>query len=116
MVDKEFDALEKFAELKPGTYDLAEKFCETFGPTGSRPSAANFRSHFSAAVEYGESTIAKIRAGAKPRKNDRGRYGDFQLFFYLANPDITILSSEDFSGDIKASPQRDRIVGLDAIV
>jgi hypothetical protein len=73
------------------------------------------RQHCSAAIEYQEASIAKIRAGAKPRKNDRGRYGDSQLFFYLADPNITLLTSEDFSGDIKQSPQRTRIVGFHAL-
>ena len=74
-----------------------------------------FRERFSAAMEYADTTIARIRAGANPRKNDPGRYGDFQLFFYLADPDIHLLTREDFSSDIKASPQRTRIVGLDSL-
>lgn len=114
-VDKEFAALEKLAQLPQGTFDVAAEFCKTFAAGGVCPDPQLFRQHFSAAVEYGEASIAKIRAGAKPRKNDRGRYGDFQLFFYLADPNITLLTSEDFSGDIKQSPQRTRIVGLDAL-
>jgi hypothetical protein len=110
-VDKEFTALEERAKLPPGTFDVAALFCKYFGC----PDPKLFRQHFSAAVEYGEASIAKIRAGATPRKNDRGRYGDFQLFFYLADPNITLLTSEDFSGDIKQSPQRTRIVRFDAL-
>lgn len=114
-VDKEFTALEKLAQLPPGTFDVAAEFCKTFAAGGVCPDAKLFRQHFSAAVEYGEASIAKIRAGAKPRKNDRGRYGDFQLFFYLADQNITLLTSEDFSGDIKQSSQRTRIVGFNAL-
>lgn len=114
-VDKEFTALEKLAQLPQGTVDVAAEFCKTFAVGGVCPEPKLFGEHFSAAVEYGEASIAKIRAGAKPRKNDRGRYGDFQLFIYLADPNIALLTSEDFSGDIKQSPQRTRIVGFDAL-
>ncbi len=114
-VDKEFTELEKLAQLPKGKFDVAAAFCKTFAAKGVYPDAKLFRQHFSAAVEYVEASIAKIRAGAKPRKNDRGRYGDFQLFFYLADPNITLLTSEDFSCDIKQSPQRTRIVGFDAL-
>jgi hypothetical protein len=114
-VDKEFTSLEKLAQLPPGTFDVAAEFCKTFAAGRVCPDPQLFRQHFSAAIEYGETSIAKIRAGAKPRKNDRGRYGDFQLFFYLADPNITLLTREDFSGDIKQSPQRTRIVGFDAL-
>ena len=113
MLDKEFDALKKIAALPLGSFDVAAKFCETFG--SPRPDPKVFRNTFSAAMEYADTTIARIRAGANPRKNDAGRYGDFQLFFYLADPDIHLLTSEDFSSDIKASPQRTRIVGLDSL-
>ncbi len=114
-LDKEFGALEKVAKLTQGTLDVAAAFCKTFAVGGVCPDPKVFRQHFSAAIEYAEASIAKIRAGAKPWKNDRGRHGDFQLFFYLADPNITLLTSEDFSGDIKQSPQRTRIVGFDAL-
>jgi hypothetical protein len=114
-VEKEFDALEKFATLPPDSFDLAAKFCQQFGTAESHPDPGQFRQHFSAAIEYGETSITKIRNGANPRKNDRGRYGDFQLFFYLADPELSILTGEDFSNDIKVSPQRTRIVGIDSL-
>lgn len=113
ILDKEFDALKKLAALSPGSFDLATKFCERFD--NPRPDPKVFSERFSAAMEYAETTIAKIRAGANPRKNDPGRFGDFQLFFYLADPDINLLTREDFSSDIKSSPQRTRIVPLDAL-
>jgi hypothetical protein len=114
-VDKEFTALEKFAKLPQGTVDVVAMLCKTFAVGGVCPDPKMLRQHCSAAIEYQEASIAKIRAGAKPRKNDRGRYGDSQLFFYLADPNITLLTSEDFSGDIKQSPQRTRIVGFHAL-
>ena len=115
MVDKEITAQEKLAKLRQGTFDVAAEFCKTFAAGEVCPDPILFRRHFSAATEYVEASIAKIREGAKPWKNDRGRYGDFQLFFYLADPNISLLTSEDFSGDIKQSPQRTRIVGFDAL-
>jgi hypothetical protein len=115
MVDKEFTELEKLAKKPQGTADVVAMLCKTFAATGACPDPKLFRQHFSAAVEYVEASIAKIRGGAKPWKNDRGRYGDFQLFFYLADPNITLLSCEDFTDDIKKSPQRTRIVGFDAL-
>lgn len=114
-VNKEFTELEKLAKLPQGTVDVVAALCKTFAVGGVCPAPKLFRQHFSAAVEYVEASIAKIRAGAKPWKNDRGRYGDFQLFFYLADPNINLLTREDFSGDIKQSPQRTRIVGFDAL-
>jgi len=114
VLDKEFEALEKIAKL-PYPIDLAAKFCETFGTSGAHPDPKLFRLHFSAALEYAESTVSKIKAGAKPRKNDPGRYGDSQLFYYLADPDVILLTGEDFSGDIRISPQRTRICGVDSL-
>ncbi len=113
-LDREFDWLENFAKLLT-TPDLAAILSKTFGETGAHPDATRFREHFSAALEYMEASITKIRNGANPRKNDRGRYGDSQLFFYLADPEIRLLTQENFAGDIKLSPQRSRIVGLDSL-
>jgi hypothetical protein len=101
--------------LKPGSYDLALEFAKTFDINGSYPDPNVFRDHFSAAMEYAETTIARIRGGANPRKNDPGRYGDFQLFFYLADPKIELSTCEDFSVDIKHSPQRSQIVKVDSL-
>lgn len=114
-VDEEFTALEKFAAAPPGSFDLATMFCKTFENAGKCPQPGEFRKHFSAGLEYVESCIEKIRKGAKPRKNNRGIYGDFQLLCYLGDPNITFLTSENFSNDIKHSPQRARILGLDTL-
>jgi hypothetical protein len=115
MLDNEFAVLSALAKKAPGSFDLATEFSKTFEIGGQSPDPKIFKDLFSAAFEYGEVTIAKIRAGANPRKNDQGRYGDFQLLFYLAEPDIELLTSEDFSRDITHSPQRSRIVKVDSL-
>jgi len=56
--------------------------------------------------------VSKVRAGANLAKDDRGIYVDFQLFFYLADADAVIVSNEDFSGEIRSSPQRSRIISF----
>lgn len=110
--DREFDALEKIAK-SPSTCDLAARFCERIlQQAGVHPDPSSFRQHFSAALEYLEASAARIRGGAKLKKNDRGRYGDWQLFFYLADPGLSFLTKEDFSHDIRNSPQRARIVDI----
>jgi hypothetical protein len=114
-LDKEYASLAHIAKKKPGSYDLAQAFCKTFEVGGKLPDENLFKDKFSAAMEYAETTIARIRGGANPRKNDPGRYGDFQLFFYLADPALELLTTEDFSSDITRSPQRTRIVKVDSL-
>jgi len=114
-LDKEFAALQKLATRPPSSYDLAEEFAKLFAINGKYPDPKEFRFHFSAALEYAETTIRRIREGANPRKNDPGRYGDLQLFFYLADPSIEVLSCEDFSTDVVNSPQRRRIVRFSSL-
>jgi hypothetical protein len=115
-VAAEFTDLEKLAKLPEGRVDVAAWFCRTFpNEDGVCPHPNLFRQHFSAAIEYYEASIAKIRAmNAKPGKKKQGMYGDLQLLFYLADPRITLLTNDQFSSDIKQSPQRTRIVALDA--
>jgi hypothetical protein len=113
--DQEFADLSRLATKAPRSFDLATEFSKTFSVDGKCPDPKTFKDLFSAAFEYGEATIAKIRAGANPRKNDQGRYGDFQLLFYLADPGIELLTSEDFSKDITRSPQRSRIVKVGSL-
>src|SRR2546430_4958876 len=43
------------------------------------------------------------------RSNDRGLYVDWQLLMYLADPNVSFLTNEDFSGEISTSAQKDRI-------
>jgi len=81
---------------------------------GLRPDPEFLASKFSAAIEFLVSSIAQVRNGAKPLKNNRGLYVDSQFFWYLGDPDLTIVSKENFSSEIKASPQVARIISLDA--
>ena len=78
-------------------------FCGTFpNEDGVCPDPKLFRLHFSAAIEYYEASIAKMRAmNAKAGKKKQGMYGDLQLLFYLADPKIALLTNDQFSGDIK---------------
>ncbi len=39
-------------------------------------------------------------------------YVDFQLFFYLADPQAVVVSNENFCGEIVKSPQRNRIISF----
>jgi len=56
-LDKEFAAMEK---LPQGAFDFALEFCKTFAVGGACPDPNLLRQHFSAAIEYEETTIAKI--------------------------------------------------------
>ncbi len=105
-VDKEIGALEKLARRADGV-DLAAILAKSFSMD---PALAHER--FSAAIEFLESSMSLVRNGANPRKNNRGLYVDFQLLLYLADPDIAILTREDFSKEIKRSPQISRIGSL----
>jgi len=124
-VDEEFSALERLAAYSKEKVDVAKGLCKGYTPPSIVPDADLFKRHFSAAIEYAEASIALMRESltsttrvkANPRKNDRGRYGDFQLFVYLADPNITLLTGEEkrFLRNIEHSPQRTRIVSLDAL-
>ena len=113
-LDKELGALEGIAKRRRAP-DLARRLSQTYGAPGCRPNPVILKQKFSAAIEFLESSLSKIRAGAKPWKNDRGLYVDFQLLLYLAAPEIAFLTSEDFSEEIRKSPQRSRIVGPDSL-
>lgn len=113
-LDKELSALVKIAKGGRGK-DLASQLTQTFGAPGCRPNPLILQQRFSAAIEFLESSFTKVRGGAKPRKNDPGLYVDFQLLLYLADPAITFLTNEDFSREIRRSPQRSRIVGLESL-
>ncbi len=92
VLDREFGALEKIAKL-PGTFDIAAKFCETFGVAGAHPDPRSFRQHFSAALEYAETSLARIRGGAKPRKNHEKVYS--YAFYTFRALCIVICSRSD---------------------
>jgi hypothetical protein len=114
VLDREFKALAQIVTQGRGP-DLAGRLSRTFGIPGCRPNALLLKARFSAAIEFMESSLLKVRTGAKPRKNDPGLYVDFQLLLYLGAPDINFLTSEDFSHEIRKSPQKTRIVGLDSL-
>jgi hypothetical protein len=113
-LDKEFLALDQLAKRRPGR-DLAQKLSQLFGIPGCRPIPIIIERQFSAAIEFLESSIVKVRSGAKPRRNDPGLYTDFQLLLYLGSQNLNFLTREDFSHEIKRSPQRTRIVHPDTL-
>ncbi len=116
VLDKEFASLVKLAR-EPKPVDLARRWVEKMFPdSSSRPDPKLFRDKFSAAIEYIECTLQKIRSSkaANPRKNDAGFYVDSQFFFYLADQNINFLTKENFTNEIRFSPQRTRIVPLNS--
>lgn len=108
-IEKELRSLEELAARKKGL-DIPKRLSDWFGAPGCRPIPIVIGRYFSAAIEYLETSIRKVAHGAKPRKNDRGLYVDFQLLTYLADSRFNFLTDEDFSGEIARSPQRSRIV------
>ena len=82
---------------------------------GMLPDPDAFEAKFSAAVEFLKSSVMQVRRGANVLKNNRGLYVDNQLFFYLADPEAVVVSNEDFSQEIRKSPQRNRIISLSNI-
>jgi hypothetical protein len=113
-LDREFLALERMARQRRGR-DLAQGLSQLFGAPGCRPKPFVIEQQFSAAIEFLESSLLKVRAGAKPRKNDPGLYTDFQLLLYLACPKFSFLTREDFSNEIRRSPQKARIIHPDLL-
>lgn len=81
---------------------------------GLSPDPDEFEAKFSAAVEFLRSSVMQVRHGANVLKNNRGLYVDNQLFFYLADPEAVIVSNEDFSQEIRNSPQKNRIITYEA--
>ncbi len=108
-LEKELRALEILAK-QGKDLDIPARLSNTFGAPGCRPIPILLRRRFSAAIEYVETSVHKVAQGANPRKNDRGLYVDWQMLMYLAIPDLWFLTNEDFSGEIRKSPQKDRIV------
>ena len=112
-IDKELTWLERLASQG---LDIVEGYSRIFGAPGCRPSALTIRCHFSAFIEYLESSFRKVVQGAYPLRNDRGLYVDCQLLTYLADSKLRFLTNERFGGEITKSPQRDRIVKPETIV
>lgn len=113
-LDREFGALRKVARRRAAE-QIAGKIALMFGAPGCRPKPLLVARRFSAAFEFLEACAEKIRGGANPRVNDAGQYIDSQLLLYLGDPAIQIVTEEDFSHEIRTSPQGDRIVGLQAL-
>lgn len=111
VLDQELVALRRIPQ-RTALGVLATRMCGWFGAPGCRPNPIMFRQTFSAAPEFLEHSLGKVQRGAKPEKNDRGLFVDFQLLFYLADPNIYFLTSEDFSTKVKTSSQADRILAL----
>ena len=114
VLDREFRALGWLANQRRDR-DLAQRLSQLFGAPGCRPKPVIIERQFSAAIEFLKSSLSKVRAGAKPRKNDPGLYTDFQLLLYLADPDLNFLTREDFSMEIRRSRQKARIVHPDSL-
>jgi hypothetical protein len=83
---------------------------------GLLPDPELFARTFSAAIEFLKYSVLQVRRGANPKKNNRGLYIDSQLFWYLGDPNAVVVTNEDFSQEIRSSPQKNRIISLDAFL
>jgi hypothetical protein len=110
VIDKELGALGKIAD-SASLKSLGVHMSRLYGVGGLLPDPDHFEQKFSAAMEYLRVSAVKLRRGANLAKNDRGMYIDFQILFYLADPDAVIVSNEGF-GEITKSSQRNRIISL----
>ena len=110
VLDKELRAVDQLAKVDPKS--IATGLAKLYRFKGSFPKEDSIEKEFSAALEYLRSVIVKVRNGANLARNDRGMYVDFQILYYLADPNATIVSNEDFSREISKSPQKDRIITL----
>lgn len=99
-----------------GALDLAWALSRKYPLGGLIIAPESVRDRFSAALEFLYTALHMVKIGAKPEQNDPGLYGDFQLFWYLAEPQNHIVSAEDFTSKIKHSPQRTRILPLSTLV
>jgi hypothetical protein len=113
VLDKELKAVSNIAASRTSVKILHMYLARLYKLGGLIPDPETFEKSFSAALEYLRSSVIKVRNGANLAKNDRGMYVDFQLFFYLADPQAVIVSNEDFSKEIVKSPQRNRIISFD---
>jgi hypothetical protein len=77
---------------------------------GLQPDPDKFEETFSAAMEFLRSSIIQVRNDANLRKNNPGMYLDNQLFFNLADTEAVVVTNEDFSNEIRTSPQKNRII------
>ncbi len=112
VLDKELKALGTIARGASVT-TLHMHMARLYKLGGLLPDPGAFDLSFSAALEYLRASVLKLRTGANLARNDRGMYVDFQLFFYLADPEAVIVSNERFTGEIVNSPQRSRIISFE---
>lgn len=89
---------------------FGEKVAESLGVGPNKPDPDKVSQAFSAAFEYLQANILRVQGGAKPWRNDRGLWIDYNILWYLADPDITVISSEKFHKAIRKSPQLSRIL------
>jgi len=108
ILERELTSLETLA--RASLRALPVNLARMYRFSGLLPDPDFVEARFSAAIEFLRSSITQVRTGAKPRKNDRGLYVDQQLFFYLADPEAVVVTNENFSREIKTSPQRSRII------
>jgi len=113
VLEKELRSLERLAE-SASVKAIPVNLAKLYKCGGVFPDPESFERQFSAAIEFLRSSILQVRNDAKPRKNDRGLYVDQQLFFYLADPDLTVVTKENFSNEIKTSGQSSRIINFEA--
>jgi hypothetical protein len=109
VLDKELRSLGTLAD-RASVKSLHVHMARTNKLGGLLPDPDTFEMKFSAAVEFLKASVMQVRRGANVLKNNRGLYVDNQLFFYLADPEAVIVSNEDFSQEIRDSPQKDRII------
>jgi hypothetical protein len=113
-LEKEFAALSELSK-RSSTIDLASALCKRFALIDRLPPRATVQKACSAAIEFLHTAINQVRSGAKPLKNDPGLYIDLQLFFYLSDPKVVLVTNEDFSGKLNTSPQKARVISLEGI-
>jgi hypothetical protein len=111
VLDKELTALKPLAE-KASVRTLHMHMVRAYQLGGLLPDPDLFVQTFSAAVEFLKYMVMQVRNGANPVKNNRGSYVDSQLFWYLGDPDAVVVSKEDFSNEIRLSPQKSRIISF----
>lgn len=109
VVDQELRSLRTIASQR-STKTPGELIAKTFAVEGNKPDPNKVNETFSAAFEYLQSAVAKVRSGSNPEKNDRGLYVDYNLFLYLGDTDIVLITNEKFQKWITKSPQASRII------
>jgi hypothetical protein len=113
VLNKELSAVSTLAD-RASLNTLHVHMASMYKLAGMLPDPESFEAKFSAALEFLRSSIVQVRQGANLLKNNRGMYIDQQLFFYLADAEAVVVSKEDFSNEIKISPQKARIISFEA--